>query len=62
MATPKWARKNNNPTQIAQASADAAEGARRDSSSMKTIAALTLVFLPATTIAVIDPSPLSIHH
>ncbi|KIX05485.1 uncharacterized protein Z518_06357 [Rhinocladiella mackenziei CBS 650.93] len=36
---------------IAQNSAIAAEEARRDSSSMKTIAALTLIFLPATFVA-----------
>ena len=46
--------KLNIPTQIAQNSAIAAEEARRDGSSMKTIAVLTLLFLPATTIAVTD--------
>lgn len=37
--------------EIAKSSAQIAEESRRDSSSMKTIAVLTLVFLPATSLA-----------
>jgi hypothetical protein len=39
-------------TEIATSSAKIAEESRRDSASMKTIAVLTLIFLPATSIAV----------
>ena len=39
-------------TEIATSSAKIAEESRRDSASMKTIAVLTLVFLPGTAVAV----------
>ncbi len=45
-------RDNKLNLEIAKNSARIAEESRRDSSSMKTIAALTLIFLPGTSIAV----------